>query len=110
VSSCFSTPDDDFVRNLRVMIRNVDVHKLGANAGFPLNEEDGLEMMGVKEKRRASRSPGKSDDTEVEEDKGGKAKRKPTKKPQGERRGRGSGRAGKKPEGVGLVEGTWTKK
>jgi len=89
------------------MIRNVDIHKLAANAGFPLNEEDGLEMMVVKGKRRASRSPGKSDDTEVEEGKGGKAERKPSKKAQGERRRRGPGRGGKKPEGVELVEGTW---
>jgi len=110
VPSCFSTTDDDSVRNLRVLIRSVDIHKLAANAGFPMKEEDGSEMLVVKGKRRASRSPEQSDDTEVEEGKGGKAKRKPTKKPQGESRGRGSGRAGKKPEGVGLVEGTWTKK
>ena len=75
VSSCFSTTDDDFVRNLRVMIRNVDIHNLAANAGFPMKEEDGLEMLVVKGKRRASRSPEQSDDTEVEEGKGGKAKR-----------------------------------
>lgn len=60
LTSCYSSTDSDFVKNMRILFRNVDIHVLSKNAGFPLHEKDGEEVLLVKDKREASRVDGES--------------------------------------------------